>query len=84
MWSSLTENQIVAAALTFCTLLFFWLIGWNAHRAGPVWSDVLNYLSIIGHYTNMAQGTIDSSDVVFYLSFAGFPLFLTKLAIDSN
>ncbi|MGZ3695889.1 MAG: ABC transporter permease [Bdellovibrionota bacterium] len=84
LWSALTENQIVAAVLTFGTLLLFWLIGWSAHRAGPIWSDVLNYLSLIGHYTNMAQGTLDTSDVVFYLSFAGFSLFLTKLVIDSN
>lgn len=84
LWSALTENQIVAAVLTFGTLLLFWLVGWSAHRAGPVWSEVLNYLSLIGHYTNIAQGTIDSSDVIFYLSFAGFSLFLTRLAIDSN
>lgn len=84
LWSALTENQIVAAVLTFGSLLLFWLIGWSAHRAGPVWSEVLNYLSLIGHYSNMAQGTIDTSDIIFYLSFAGFSLFLTKLAIDSN
>jgi ABC-2 type transport system permease protein len=84
LWSALTENQIVAAILTFGTILMFWLIGWASHRAGPIWSDVLNYLSLIIHYTNMAQGTLDSSDVIFYLSFAGFSLFLTKIAIDSN
>lgn len=83
-WSSKTENQIVAAVLTFGTLLFLWLISWSAHRAGPVWSDVLNYLSLIGHYSNLAQGTIDSSDIVFYLTFCGFGLFLTKLAVDNN
>lgn len=84
MWSAATENQIVAAMLTFGTLFFFWLIGWAGNRAGPVWTDVLNYLSIIGHYTNLAQGVVDSSDVIYYLTFTGFFLFLTKLSVDSN
>lgn len=83
-WSSRTENQIVAAVLTFGTLLFFWLISWSAHRAGPVWSEVLNHLSIIGHYSNFAQGVIDTTDVVFYLTFIGFGLFLTNLSFDSD
>ncbi|MCO5142821.1 MAG: ABC transporter permease [Oligoflexia bacterium] len=80
-WSSRTENQIVAAVLTFGTLLFFWLIGWASHRAGPVWSDVLNHLSIIGHYSNFAQGLLDTTDFVFYFSFVGFALFLTNLSV---
>lgn len=83
-WSSRTENQIVAAVLTFGTLLFFWLISWSAHRAGPVWSDVLNHLSLIGHYSNFAQGVLDTADAVFYLSFIGFGLFLTNLSFDSD
>lgn len=83
-WSSRTENQVVAAVLTFGTLLFFWLISWASHRAGPVWSDVLNHLSLIGHYTNFAMGVIESSDIVYYLSFTGFGLFLTNLSVEAS
>jgi ABC-2 type transport system permease protein len=83
-WSSRTENQIVAATLTFGTLLFFWLISWSAHRAGPVMSDFLNGLSLIGHYTNFSLGVIDTTDIVFYLSFTGFALFLTNLSMEKN
>lgn len=83
-WSSRTENQIVSAVLTFGTLLLCWLIAWSAHRAGPVWSDVLNYLSIITHFTNLSQGAIDTTDVIYYVTFTGFSLFLTQLSIDSH
>lgn len=83
-WSSRTENQIVSAVLTFGTLLFFWLISWSAHRAGPVWSDVLEHLSLIGHFTNFSQGVIDTNDLVFYLTFTGFALFLTNLSVDNH
>lgn len=83
-WSSVTVNQAVAAALSFGTALFFWLISWATHRAGPVWSDVLGYLSLIGHYTSFAQGAVDTSDIVYYLTFAGFGLFLTNLSVENN
>ena len=33
--SSLTDNQIVAAVLTFGFSLFMWVIGWGAQAAGP-------------------------------------------------
>lgn len=83
-WSSITENQIVAAVLSFGTLLFLWLVSWAAHQAGPILSDVLNHLSIIGHYTNFSQGVIDSMDIVYYLSFIGFSLFLSYVTFDSD
>ena len=83
-WSSRTENQVVAAVLTFGTLLFFWLISWAAHRAGPVWSDVLNHLSLIGHFSNFAQGIVDTTDVVYYLTFTGFALFATNLSVEAS
>ena len=83
-WSSRTENQVVAAVLTFGTLLFFWLVSWIAHRAGPVVSDVINHLSLIGHYSNFAMGVIDTTDVVYYLTFTAFALFGTVLSVDAG
>ena len=80
----MTENQIVAGFLTFAAGLFFWLISWASQLVGPVWSDVLNYLSLIGHFINtFGQGVIDTTDVVFYLSFIGIGLFLTHRVLDS-
>jgi ABC-2 type transport system permease protein len=83
LFSSMTENQIVAGALTFAAGLFFWLISWATTAAGPVWSDLLQYLSLIGHYNSFGQGMINSSDVVFYVSFIGIGLFLTHRVLDS-
>ena len=82
-FSAMTEHQMVACALTFGAGLFFWLINWAAQAAGPVWSDLLDYLSMIQHYNNFSQGVIDSTDVVFYSSFIGIFLFLTHRVLDS-
>ncbi len=81
--SALTENQIVAGALTFAAGLFFWLVSWATQIAGPVWSDILMYLSVINHYNNFSQGMLNTSDIVFYVSFIGIGLFLTHRVMDS-
>ncbi len=83
LFSAMTENQIVAGSLTFAAGLFFWLISWASQSAGPVLSDVLNYLSLIGHYNNFSSGMLNTSDVLFYLSFIGIGLFLTHRVLDS-
>ena len=83
LFSALTENQIVAGALTFAAGLFFWLVSWATQAAGPVWSDILMYLSLINHYNNFSQGMINSTDVLFYVSFVGIGLFLTHRVLDS-
>lgn len=83
LFSSMTENQIVAGALTFAAGLFFWLINWASQSAGPVFSDILDYLSLIQHYNNFSQGIIDTTDVVFYISFVFVGLFLSHRVLDS-
>jgi ABC-2 type transport system permease protein len=80
--SAFTENQIVAAAISFGVLLFLWVIGWASHFAGPKLAEVLSYISIIEHFEDFAKGIMDTKDIVFYLSFIVFNLFLTKQRLE--
>lgn len=83
LFSSMTENQIVAGSLTFATCLFFWLVSWAQQAAGPVWGDLFGYLSLITHYNNFSQGILESTDIIFYVSFTGVSLFLAHRVLDS-
>jgi ABC-2 type transport system permease protein len=83
-FSSLTENQIVSAILTFGALLLFWILNWASYSATGIWKDVLNYLSIFQHFDDMTRGILDSQDVVYYISFACFGLFLTHSVVQSR
>ena len=82
MASSLTENQIIAAVITFGILLLLWVIGWAKHFLGPELGAMFAYLSIIEHFEDFAKGIIDSKHVVYYLSFIFFNLFLTRQSIE--
>jgi ABC-2 type transport system permease protein len=83
-FSSLTENQIVAAVLTFGALLLFWVLNWASSSAGSMWKDVLNYVSFFQHFDDMTKGILDTRDIVYYLSFIFFGLFLTHSMIQSR
>jgi ABC-2 type transport system permease protein len=82
--SSLTDNQIVAAVLTFGFSLFMWVIGWGAQAAGSTTGQVLQFLSIVEHMDRFLKGIVDTSDLVYYLSFILFSLFLCHRVLDSN
>jgi len=82
--SSTTKNQMVAGAATFVFALLFWIIDWFADSVGSFWSPVLSYLSITKHFDDFGKGVIDTKDVVFYLSFIAFGLFLTLKSVDSE
>ncbi|MFB0565115.1 MAG: ABC transporter permease subunit [Candidatus Aminicenantaceae bacterium] len=83
-FSSLTENQIISAILTFGALLLFWVLNWASYSAGGMWKSILNYLSFFQHFDDMTRGILDTTDVVYYLSFAFFGLFLTHSVIQSR
>ena len=83
-FSSLTENQIVSAILTFGALLLFWILNWAAISAAGMWKSVLNYLSIFQHFDDMTKGILDTTDVVYYVSFVFLGLFLTHSVIQSR
>ena len=83
-FSSLTENQVVAAMLTFGALLLFWILNWAAGSASGMWKDVLNYLSFFQHFDDLTRGILDTTDIVYYASFSFFGLFLTHSVIQSR
>jgi ABC-2 type transport system permease protein len=81
--SSLTENQIVAGFVTIILLLLFWVLGWAADFAGPVLGSILGYISLLTHFDEFAKGVIDIKDIILYLSFSFFFLFLTLMSVES-
>jgi len=81
--SSLTENQIIAAALTFGAFLLLWAIDFGTRGTGSATGQVLQYLSVINHFDDFTRGIIDTSGLVYYLSFIVFFIFLTVRSVDS-
>ena len=82
--SSTTKNQMMAGAATFVIALMFWIINWFADSVGPTAGAILSYLSITQHFEDFGKGVIDTTHLIFYLSFISFWLFLTLKSVDSE
>ena len=82
--SSLTKNQIVAGMVTFAVFLLLWVITWIGSFSGPTVDKLTQYLSIIDHFDDFAKGVIDTTHLIYYVSFITFGLFLTAKSVDSE
>jgi len=82
--SSLTRNQIVAGMVTFAVFLLLWIITWIGSFSGPTVDKLTQYLSIVDHYDDFGKGVIDTTHLIYYVSFITFGLFLTAKAVDSE
>ena len=82
--SSLTKNQIVAFVATFGVFLMLWVITWIGSFSGPTVDKLTQYLSIIDHFDDFGKGVLDTSHLIYYVSFITFGLFLTAKSVDSE
>jgi len=82
--SSLTKNQIVAGMVTFAVFLLLWIITWIGSFSGPTVDQLTQYLSIVQHLDDFGKGVLDTTHIIYYLSFITFGLFLTVKSVDSE
>jgi ABC-2 type transport system permease protein len=82
--STLTRNQIIAATLTFGALLGLWILGWMDDPTAGAVAKGFAYLGLASHLEQFMKGVIELKDVVFYLSFIVFGLFLAHQSVESQ
>jgi ABC-2 type transport system permease protein len=80
--SSLFNNQLVVFMVSLALVLVFWLVRPSSSTTGGVGYQILSYLNFIDHYLNFYQGSIDVSDVVYYLSMTSLALFLGTVSVE--
>jgi len=83
--SALTENQIVAAFVSFGFLLFMWLLAGLGSLLGDTTAgQVISYISFMEHYDHLLRGLVDTKDLVYFVSALILLLFLAHRVVDST
>lgn len=82
--STLTENQIIAAMVSFGGLVLFWVFGWAKHAFDNSFGQLLGNLSIFDRYAEFLRGIVDSGNVIFFLVFTLTWLFLATRVLESD
>ncbi len=83
--SSLTNNQIVAFLLALFIGVFFLIIFdvLAANLTGTL-ATFLSYLSLSTHYDSISRGVVDTRDLIYFLSFTFFFLFLATFVLSKR
>jgi ABC-2 type transport system permease protein len=83
--SSLTQNQVIAFFVGLVILLLLWI----ADAAGSVFgagalSDALTYIALPHHFSDIFQGVVDTTDIVYALSVVVISLFLATQVLQTR
>jgi len=82
--STLTRNQIIAGILGFGLGLVFWILSWFDQPTASPLMKAIAYAGITNHVEDLLKGVVALKDVVFYLSFITFGLFLAHQSVESQ
>lgn len=76
--SACTDNQIIAFILSIVASFLFFIMGqvFVLQSVPGFMAGFLQFLGLGSHFDSVSRGVMDSRDVLFYLSFIGFFLFL--------
>jgi ABC-2 type transport system permease protein len=85
--SAMTKNQVIAFVLAVAVCFVFAAAGspivteFLSQRI-PLLAEVARGLSVSDRFNSLTRGVIALRDVVFFLSFMGFFLFVNAVVID--
>lgn len=84
-FSSLTDNQIISALMSYVFLFFCMLLIFSAQSTtNIIVAQILQYLSFLFHFEQFASGLIPSYSFVYYASFLGFFVYLTYYSLKQR
>lgn len=83
-FSSVTENQLLAAGLTFALLLVFWILEWFAGFLPPSLGAAVTQAAPFVHFRDFSLGVLDLADGLYFLSVIVFFIFLTLRVIGAR
>lgn len=85
--SSITENQVIAAVLSFGVLLiFYWMSGIKSliSSQGNLLTELLSQLDFYEKFVAFLQGTFSVTNTIYFISVIGLFLFFTVQSIQKR
>jgi ABC-2 type transport system permease protein len=82
--SCITENQIIAASVSFGLLFCFWLLSYSITFVSAGFGRFIAYIAINEHFECLAKGVLDSEDIIYYLGLTMLFLFLSLRSMESK
>lgn len=79
-----TENQLVAAAVTYALLLLLYLMGSVKSFAGGVAGELMSFMAIASHFEEFTYGIFNIANVIYFISITALFLFFSVYSLESK
>ena len=80
--SALTENQVVAFIVSLFIVFGLFMLDKVLFYLPISLANILEYISVDYHFSNIARGVIDTRDIIYYISAIGFALFMATSVLQ--
>ena len=80
--SSITDNQVVAFIIGIFIVIIFFLMDKMLMFVPVPLTEIIQYLSVDYHLSNISRGVIDSRNLIYFASVVGFFLFFTVRVLE--
>ncbi|HLF20113.1 MAG TPA: ABC transporter permease subunit [Bacteroidota bacterium] len=80
--SSLTENQIVAMIIGLVLMFALMILDKILIYVPEFMNTIVEFVGVDFHFSNIARGVIDSRDIIYFVSFLGFMLFVSTVSLQ--
>ena len=80
--SSITDNQVVAFIIGIFIVLIFFLLDKMLIFIPMSLTELIQYLSVDYHLSNISRGVIDTRNLIYFISVTGFFLFMTIRVLE--
>lgn len=84
--SALTKNQVIAFVIS-AALCAFAFLGFDYSSQLTAFQSIGNIISSLGinqHYTSISRGVLDTRDLIYFITFSGLFLLVTKMIIGGK
>lgn len=83
--STLTENQVVSAIVSYGVILILWLLDSLAPYAGsPLLKKLITLFSLKSNYIEFTYGIFNPASIIYFLSLTALFLILTTVSLESR
>ena len=85
MASAMTQNQVIAALLSFVTTLILWIISATGQLMSNLTaSQIFTQLDFFEHTNNFWRGIVDTNDMVYFVSLIALALFIATRVLETR
>ena len=82
--STLTENQVIAAVISFAVMIIILLVHYVKAFVSGFLVTAVDFISVIDRYMDFNEGLLNFSSILFFLSITGLFIYLTVRVIEKR